>query len=515
MSLHLLHLRCATAITAWGFAEQRRLPAIFTRGCRPLPLLVGGGVTAAAAATVMLPTQIAVAIKTDVRDAVQLVSANLRIWAAGKLRAQLQALQATEKLPEDKLLSLRQFVDDIEILAPRLKVQCILLAFYVLWHGRKSHATLIADHKDNPSIASEPLVPPVMIIGLPRTGSTLLHHLLVLGPGTQCLRTYDGFAPVRSVNHPFLQLRDMLDWFVVHVVLTFMNIRNQRWGDHHKVHASLPEECLLHLQRELTRDTMTILGEAASGGEGIFAQGHFPPLKIHPQAGHLGRGPPSDDQAKAAYRSYRFTLQHHQIRKGTHGLRFILKGQQVHLRHLQALHEAFPDAKVIWTHRNVQDVTHSLCALRCTQHITACQCHAKPSPHWYGQHVLETTSETVAAGSAALDVNPELSKKTLHVWYDSLIRDPIGIVEQIHELAGLGPVTLEHRMAMEAYLAESQKLVECQKAAQTAHVHSSCDLAQYGLSQATVEARLRPYIDRYLYRASHLGPVAMHTDLIA
>eukprot|EP00746_Dinoflagellata_sp_MGD_P079631 gnl/MRDRNA2_/MRDRNA2_31865_c0_seq1.p1 gnl/MRDRNA2_/MRDRNA2_31865_c0~~gnl/MRDRNA2_/MRDRNA2_31865_c0_seq1.p1 ORF type:complete len:520 (-),score=73.80 gnl/MRDRNA2_/MRDRNA2_31865_c0_seq1:411-1784(-) len=402
-------------------------------------------------------TAAGVAIANDVRDAFANLGARLRSWGAAQLRVRLQQIEAEGKLPEEKLLSLRQFVDDIEILAPRLKVQCILLAFYSLWHSHKSQSTLIGDQQANPDIAREPLVPPIMIVGLPRTGSTLLHHLLVLGPGTQCLHTYEMFAPIRSVNHPFLQLRDMLDWLVVHCVLTLANFRNQSWGEYHKVHASLPEECLLYLRFQLTRDTMTILGEAAAGGEKIFAQKHLVPLKVDPQAGRLGRGPPSDDQAKAAYRSYKFTLQHHQLRKGTNGLRFVLKGQQVHLRHLEAVHEAFPEAKVIWTHRNIHDVMHSLCQMRYTQHECACLGSAKPSPEWYGQHVLETTSENLAAGSAALHNSKELAEKTLHVWYDGLIQDPIGTVERIHEFAGLGPVTPEHRSAMEAYLAESKK----------------------------------------------------------
>eukprot|EP00435_Cladocopium_sp_Y103_P024770 s1745_g6.t1 len=53
-----------------------------------------------------------------------------------------------------------------------------------------SHEVLQKDIERHP-VRSSTLRPPIFIVGLPRTGTTLLHHLLALDPDSQCLRAYE------------------------------------------------------------------------------------------------------------------------------------------------------------------------------------------------------------------------------------------------------------------------------------------------------------------------------------
>merc|ERR1719161_1980396 len=103
MSLHLLHLRCATAFAAWGSVERRRL-AISCRSFLPLPFLLDAAFPPLYAGMARKVASVSTAagwsIAYDVRDAFQLLGAKLRTWCAARLRANLQRIQAAEALPE-------------------------------------------------------------------------------------------------------------------------------------------------------------------------------------------------------------------------------------------------------------------------------------------------------------------------------------------------------------------------------------------------------------------------------
>ena len=51
------------------------------------------------------------------------------------------------------------------------------------------------------AVAAVPVDSPVFVLGLPRTGTTLLHRLLSLDPASRCPLTYELFDPVAVVRH--------------------------------------------------------------------------------------------------------------------------------------------------------------------------------------------------------------------------------------------------------------------------------------------------------------------------
>ena len=54
---------------------------------------------------------------------------------------------------------------------------------------------LEADRKRYPAIADEVIRHPLFVVGLPRTGSTLLHHLLAQDPGGRVARAWEVMEP--------------------------------------------------------------------------------------------------------------------------------------------------------------------------------------------------------------------------------------------------------------------------------------------------------------------------------
>jgi hypothetical protein len=62
----------------------------------------------------------------------------------------------------------------------------------------ESRRSVIQYHADHPEVSKIPMVRPLLLIGLPRTGTTLLHRLLSLDPMSRTLRNWEALKPVRT-----------------------------------------------------------------------------------------------------------------------------------------------------------------------------------------------------------------------------------------------------------------------------------------------------------------------------
>ncbi len=99
-----------------------------------------------------------------------------------------------------------------------------------------------------PQIASVPVERPVFVVGLPRTGTTLLHALLDSVPGHRAPRMWELLAPVRASagqTHPGRQVRsaERLARFS-HLVAPSLRLI-------HPLDARAPEECVFALPHSM------------------------------------------------------------------------------------------------------------------------------------------------------------------------------------------------------------------------------------------------------------------------
>lgn len=439
---HLASVRTATVAASWLSTKRRHFVAAtgFRVRVQPMTVSVQAGPRLV---KVMRPAEMLENLADSsyvlVQQALKDLDGAARKWAAGLILARLQQIEERGEVPRHAISGMHGFCNDVQALAPGLRWQALLAARLALEATLMSKRVLAADVAAHPEIAAEELESPIFIVGLPRTGSTLLHHLLSLDPDAQFLKTYELMSPVRSVDMQFPSLQDRLDRFLASIVVAVAKWKNPRWDDHHAVSADAPEECILAIQRDLPRDCMIAI-------EAVRKQENTPWLS-----------PPSGPEAMAAYESYANMLRHQQALRGTSGKHFVLKGQQVHLRHLEALQAAFPGARVIWTHRDPKDVVSSLCGMRQTQHEAVAT--APVDRPRIGRHVLDTLAQAFTAGKTAMDrtqSSASSGSETVHVQYDGLVKDPIGVVENLYTMWGL-KLTPQHKEAMQAYLKENEE----------------------------------------------------------
>jgi hypothetical protein len=319
------------------------------------------------------------------------------------------------------------FLPALEVLAGALDREARLT-----FHGRPAVRQGLVNHLANrlhlaenarrhPGILQVGIERPVFIIGLLRTGSTLLHNLLAQHPDLRVPLLWELGTPASPGADPAAEA-DLVratqayvdDYFYVAPRLKAV----------HFLDALRPDEC------------HRLLGNAFRSM--VFEMRY----DIPSYARWLTR-----QDAAEAYRYHRQQLQHILWRKP--GRPVVLKCP-FHLWNLPALLAAYPDARLVHLHRDPARVIPSTCSL-CV--VVRGARAATIDLHGIGRKWLEATA-------AALDRLQGFRRESwpearfLDVQYDELTRDTFGTLRRICDFAG-APLTPPARRSIEAWLARN------------------------------------------------------------
>ena len=188
---------------------------------------------------------------------------------------------------------------------------------------------------EHPEVHHERIDSPWIIVGLPRTGTSVLSMLLGLDPVARPLLQWEAAHPIPP---PTLEEADE-DPRIAQTAKELDGLMklNPPLKAMHPFGATLAQECVSLFMY----DVRTLALET---------QAHVP---------SYARWLEEADMAPA-YAQHRLALQTLQSRQPTE--RWILKTPN-HLWHLEALLAAYPDARIIWTHRDPGPVVTSLASL--------------------------------------------------------------------------------------------------------------------------------------------------------
>eukprot|EP00930_Biecheleria_cincta_P043113 TRINITY_DN29640_c0_g1_i1.p1 TRINITY_DN29640_c0_g1~~TRINITY_DN29640_c0_g1_i1.p1 ORF type:complete len:493 (+),score=69.76 TRINITY_DN29640_c0_g1_i1:75-1481(+) len=374
--------------------------------------------------------------------------------------ALMERVENAPGVPIEARRAFRLFAQDLGDVSSVLSLWARLITRYAVETHVQSHAVLQEDLERHPALASSLLRPPVFIVGLPRTGTTFLHHLLALDPDSQCLRAFELLRPVRSMDGLLpTWIVDFADWARLSVCMRAADVVAPQWPAHHTLDAASPEECLFALQRSMPFDTHY---RANTRLPEVYAEDHAIPM--------------------AAYERYRLFLKQVQVRRGSEEKHYVLKGQLLHLQYMAQLKTVFPDARVVWAHRPAEQVVGSLCSLRRSQQEVFLS--EPPSLQQVGQGVLSYLSNALQRASRELGMySKDDAMPLVHVEYKSLVADPVFVVEEIYKSWGW-EVSSAHREAMEQYLERS--IQERSKGADRREEYHRASLDRYGLTTESV-----------------------------
>jgi hypothetical protein len=321
-----------------------------------------------------------------------------------------------------------------------------------LLKNRLLFADLLTRH---PEIDDIELQPPIVIAGLPRTGTTHLHNLLAAAPTFRTMPYWESVEPFPLPQEAGLEpdprrIRMDVGVGVINTVLPYFPLMHEMTSDH--VH----EEIQL-----LANDFSTMLFETLAD---------VPRWRDYYQA---------HDQTPH-YEYLARQLKAMQFLGG--GRRWLLKSPQ-HLEQVPVLDRAFPGSIVVFTHRDPVPVALSMIAM-----ITySARMHRSPVPvREIAEYWVDRLDQMLTALVRERDtIGPE---RSIDIRFDRFMADELGVAGRVYALAG-EPFTEQARGAVADYLAGHQR-------GRLGNVETSAEM--FGLTEDSLRARFAPYVERFL-----------------
>jgi hypothetical protein len=274
--------------------------------------------------------------------------------------------------------------------------------------------------REHPEVRDEKIVAPWVIVGLPRTGTSLLSILLGLDPNARTLMHWEA---ARLIPPPTLATAGEDPRIAENAKELAQLLKlNPAIGAMHPFGATIAQECVALFMY----DIRTL---------GVETQAYVP---------SYGRWLQGCDMSPA-YAQHRLALQALQAAQPTG--RWVLKTPN-HLWCLDTLLENIPDARIIWTHRDPGKVITSLASLvnSLQQMFTHRRDPVSTAEEWLGKARFAIES------GMAFDDRTQ-SDWCQHVRFDELMRDPIATVRAIYAQYDEVPSEL-HERRMQLWLRE-------------------------------------------------------------
>lgn len=317
-----------------------------------------------------------------------------------------------------------------------------------MWFGR------------HPEILARPLKNPVVIVGPMRSGTTRLHRLLAADQRFAHLRSFETISPVPRPEFEQVLAGEAEDFRpkLAARILKVARLANPRTLSIHPTGAYEPEE---------------ELGLVAASMYGMKweAQWNVP---SYAEWCHEESAIPAYRHMANLLRLIGWSQQESSLRP------WILKTPQ-HMLDLPALLEVFPDARLIFTHRDPKQVVGSAASLAWNQTIIYSD-HNDPAQT--GRDWLDKTATMIARMRAARDAIPR--ERMIDVQYEDMETDWRGTMERVYRFLDL---EMEPAVAgMEDYLDRSARLKR--------HPHRY-SLAEFGLREDEVNERFADYTETF------------------
>ena len=315
---------------------------------------------------------------------------------------------------------------------------------------------LIQDRKTHDGIEQERIKAPIIILGLPRTGSTLLHNLLAQDPTNRVPRLWETVTPSPPPGHPHSSAEPRIQH--MNKLLKGFYLAAPKFKIVYPMTALDPAECV------------TMMAHSFSSAQ-FQSTYHIPSYQKWLANAVLHR----------AYVEHRQFLQH--LQWNYQPQQWVLKAPP-HIFAPEALLSVYPDAKVIQTHRSPYAVLGSVASFD----VILRQAFSESvNPHQIGQEALSQWSQAIQLTINFRDSQATKNRNFYDMLYTDLSKNPIEVINKMYAHFGL-TLTNKAEQNMKEFLNKNPK-----------HKHGEhrYSLSHYGLSEAAISSCFKTYIQRY------------------
>ena len=312
------------------------------------------------------------------------------------------------------------------------------------------------DLKKFPEILDQEIIAPIVIVGLPRTGSTMTHRLLASDPNHTAMLWWEGRYPalLPGEKRGDIETRMELGKAEVDAVVA----ASPEALDIHPWDYKGADEEILLLEHNFLSTVPESFMALPSYSEWIEDQDHT-----------------------LAYEDLKKFIQYLQWQNpGREKKRWVLKSPH-HLGFIDKMISVFPDAKIIQTHRDPIKTVPSFCSMCANlfEPLTTNFDKVFIGKHW--------SNKLTRALNHCMNISEQHPDNFLDLEFLNMIKDPIDEMKKIYEFIG-EPFGEKTEVAMEAWREEN-------KHEMGAHKYS---LEEYDLTESQINNNFAKYQQKYI-----------------
>ncbi len=304
-----------------------------------------------------------------------------------------------------------------------------------------------------PELLARPVEKPVFVFGIPRTGTTLLSNLLACDPARRSALTWEIDDPVPPATTATLKSdpRAIAKLAAEKAMLA----ARPEMGKYYRNSAIYPNECMFFMMHDFKALAFESRGKLKTYRDWLFQ---------------------ADMTSTYAYHK-RFLQLLQADAPGVWNLKM-----PSHALWLETLLKTYPDARLVWAHRDPFTALGSFCSIISMAHRGYM---GRVDHEWLGENCSFQSVEHLERMMNSRDALGEARMADVH--YADMTRDPIGTIRALY--AALGDAfTPEAEAAMQGWLDDNP---------QGKFGRHEYQLDQYGLNIDALTPRFERYLTRY------------------
>ena len=307
----------------------------------------------------------------------------------------------------------------------------------------------------HPEILALPVTRPIIIVGLPRSGTTILHRLLSQDPAKRFSPFWEQVMPLPLGDPEAPKAEPDPRRALVAGAIEVVNTMAPELKHMHELRVDEPDEDL----------SLLLFAFSSMQFEWSYRVPSY--AKAYQSTDHT-----------EGYRYFKKVLQTLQWLRG--GQRWVLKAPQ-HLEQLGPLLSVFPDATLVQTHRDPVPAIVSLASLTT---YGGRRYFDHPNPTAVGADIAAIVERLLRKGVEHRLAHPSAF---VDIQFADLIADPIGMVRRIYAASG-DELSLQAEARMQAWSADNR---------QEKHGRHDYDPADFGFDLADLRGRVAFYQREY------------------
>lgn len=307
--------------------------------------------------------------------------------------------------------------------------------------------------EQRPELLKRPIERPVFVFGVPRTGTTLLSNLLAADPHRRSPLTWeiDDPVPPPTTATLYTDPRALARLDAERKMLA----ARPEMGKYYRNSAIYPNECMFFIQSDFKALIWESRGVLPNYRDWLFQADMTSTYEYHRRFLQLLQA-----DAPGIWN----------LKQPSHGL------------WLETILKIYPDARLVWTHRDPLTATGSFCSLLSLSHQAFM---GRVDAKWLGQNCSWQAAEHAGR---IMDFRDKFGDdRVVDVHYADLMRQPIETLRKLYQRLG-DAYTPEAEAAMSAWLKDNP---------QDKFGRHQYQLAQYGLTPEQLRGMFERYSSRY------------------